>query len=314
MKNVQNLQKSQNPQAGVISSLGLGLMILVVFAVIGLTVWVVAGNNKPSLVYTPPKVTADTPISAGKSTKEIIQDVRVLDAGYKRVEADEASAEKALQDKQYTGDGDVSSVDQQQGDLSEMQTIMIKESNRRIQAMAKAKPLLKRLTSSQRPAVEQLLNGETSILNDLKQKVIKVSDVDSLDPIQQELNGEYNNYLLGLAQVNLLAWANDQANLNEKFNKVGGKFQERADTASNNGQSIATMQTILNGYQANKLTARSLTNGVIRVVPTIRPGEQESNRSVLRTYVTQLTTANNELSKANAAAKKLVIQVQNFGQ
>lgn len=314
MKKTFTLKKSKNPQAGVISSLGLGLMILVVFAVIGLTIWIVAGNNKPSLIYTPPKVTADTPISAGKTTKEIIQDVRVLDAGFKRTEIYKASSEKALADKQYTGDGDASSVDQQQDDLSEMQTVFIKESNRRIQAMTKAKPLLKRLTSSQRPAVEQLLEGEISILNNLKQQVVKVTDVNELDPQQQELNGEYNNYLLGLAQVNLLAWANDQATLNEKFNKVGGKFQERADTASNNGQSIAAMQTILNGYQANKLTARSATNGVIRVVPTIRPGEQESNRSVLKTYVTQLTTANNELSKANVAAKKLAAQVQSFDQ
>lgn len=313
MKQLKQSKKTTqvtNQQAGVFSSLGVSLLILLVFATIGFVFWVTQRNQTPTLVYTPPAVTADTPLTAGKSTKEITQDLKVLEASVKRGDALKAKASEVLEDKVYTGSSSLSSADLQQESISAQQTTFIKESNRRIQTLTKAQPTLDKLTSSQRPTIEEQLNDEVTLLNDLKSKIVTITTQDGITAQQQALNDEYSDYLLTIAQINLLAWANDQSTMAAKFNKVGGKFQERADAASNAGRSIVSIQTLLNSYQANKLTARDSTAEAIKIIPTIQSGDIGASRSVFKTYVNSLSTAHNELTKAFGTAKKLLAQMQ----
>lgn len=308
------IQIENKAQRGAIALVGIILMAALVIGVIGFTAWSLSHKPQPVLQYTPPKVTADDPLSAGKSLKEIFQDVKILDAGIKRGGELQAAASKALDDTPISSDVDATTNNVEQDRLSELQTKFIDECKRRTDSLTAAQPLLKKLTDTQRPGVEQLMTKEITDLNAMKARVVKSTNTDAFAADQQALNQEYNSYLLVLAQANLLAWADDQSQLTDKFNRVGGKFQERTDDASNSGKSVAAAQTLLNSYQANKITAKPLTAAVIKVVPTIRPGEHNSNRSVLKTYYDQLSTAHNELTKANDSAKKLALEVQKFEQ
>jgi hypothetical protein len=314
MKSVQEqkLRIDTKRQRGVVALVGVFLLIFLGIGVIGFVSWTLSHKPQPVLQYTPPKVTADDPLSAGKSTKEIFQDVKILDASVKRGDDLKAATEKVLADTPISSDVDPTTNNVGQDRLSELQTKFIDECNRRIASLTGAQPLLKKLTAGQRPGVEQLLNKAITDLNSMRARVVKSTDTDAFASDQQVLNQEYNSYLLVLAQANLLAWADDQSATTDKFNIVGGKFQERSDAASNDGKSVATAQTQLNSYQANKVTAKPLTANVIKIVPTIRPGEHNSNRSVLKTYYDQLSTAHNELTKANASAKLLALEVQKF--
>ena len=94
--------------------------------------------------------------------------------------------------------------------------------------------------------------------------------------------------------------------------RIGGKFQERINEASSAAKATATAQAALNSFQANKTTASALTSEVIKVVPTIKPGEHNSNRAVLKTYYDKLSSAHNELTKALDSTKKLYVEAQKF--
>lgn len=308
----RNSSRGQSNQYGHVALAGIVLMVLLVVGVIGFTVWTATQKSQPVIRYTPPAVTADDPLSEGKSTKEIVQDVKILEAGIKRADGYQAAAEKVLNDAPQSSGLDPTATTVEQERLSQLQTAFIAECSRRIDNLTKSQPLLEKITSGQRPVVEQLINQEITALNGMKARVTGATDANAFAGQQQQLNQEYNAYLLALAQLNLLVWADDQAVLNDKFNVVGGKFQERVNEASNNGKSTALSQTLLNSYQANKVTAKDLTAKVIKVVPTIKPGEHNSNRAVLKTYYDQLNTAHTELTKALDSAKKLAVEVQKF--
>lgn len=302
----------EKKQRGHVALIGIGLMAAVVVTGVGFAVWTSTQQSAPSIVYTPPAVTAEDSLSVGKSSKELVQDVKILEAGLKRAEDYRLTVEQTLADKVLPIGGNTNATTVAQDRLSELQTDFIAECDRRIKNLSAAQPLLSSLTDGQRPVVEQLVNKEITDLNGIKARVAGTATQDAFDSARQILNQDYNSYLLAVLQLNLLIWANDQAVSEDKFNKVGGKFQERVDEAGASGKSTATSQTALNSLQASKVTAIDLTNKVVKVVPTILPGEQNSNRSVLKTYYDQLSTAHNELSKALGNAKILVTEAQRF--
>jgi len=299
-------------QSGHVAIIGIVLLSLVVIAGIGFAVWTASIKEQPAIRYTPPKVNADDPLSNGKSTKELVQDVRILEAGLKRADGYKEAAQKTLDDQQLPIDTGETATTVEQDRLSSLQTDFIAECDRRIKELTAAQPLLEKLTAAQRPVVEQLINKEITDLNGMKARVAAAASSDAFASDRQLLNQEYQAYLLALSQANLLVWADDQAVMEDKFNVAGGKFQERINEASTDGKSTATAQTALNSYQANKVTAKDLTAKVIKVVPTIRPGEHNANRSVQKSYFDQLASAHNELTKALASAKKLAAEVQGF--
>lgn len=303
----------QDHQRGV-AIVGIILMALVVLGGIGFIGWTLSQKEAPVIRYTPPAVSADDPLSEGRSSKELVQDVRILEAIVKRADGYRIAAADSLNDKpgaiETTETG--SAVEQER--LSELQTDFISECERRVKTLTQTQSLMSKLTESQRPTVEGLINKEITALSGMKARVANAADLNAFASDRQALNQEYNAYLLALVQTHLLVFADDQSVLGDKVNRVGGKFQERINEASASGRPTATAQTSLNSYQANKVTARDLTDKVVKIVPTIKPGEQSSNRAVLKTYYEQLTTAHNELTKALDSAKKLTAEVQKFDQ
>jgi hypothetical protein len=287
-------------------------MVLLVLGVIGFMVWTASVKEEPAIVYTPPAVTADDPLSEGRSTKELYQDYKILEAGIKRADGYKSTAAKALNDQpQAIGDsGTATTVEQSR--LSELQTDFISEVDRRIKALNELAPQYEKLTAAQRPVIEAAVNKEITDLNSMKARVAATDNPDAFAADRQLLNAEYNAYLLAIVQTTLLVFADDQAALESKVNRIGGKFQERINEASSAGKATATAQAALNSYQANKTTATGLTADVIKVVPTIRPGEHNSNRAVLKTYYDKLSTAHNELTKALDSTKKLYTETQKF--
>lgn len=301
----------QDSQSGV-AIIGIVLMAVLVIGGIGFIGWTLSQKEEPVILYTPPAVSADDPLSEGRSSKELVQDVKILEAIVKRADGYRDAAAKALNDVSLPIESTETGSAVEQDRLSELQTDFIAECDRRIKILTETQALLDKLTDSQRPGIEGLINKEITALNGMKVRVANAADLNAFASDRQALNEEYNAYLLALTQTNLLVFANDQTVLGDKINRVGGKFQERINEASSNGVSTAMAQTSLNSYQANKVTARDLTDAVVKVVPTIQPGEQSSNRAVLRTYYDQLNTAHNELTKAVGSAKTLAVEVQKF--
>lgn len=290
----------------------IAVFVLLIGAAIGLAVWTASSKTEQIIQYTPEAAEPDDPLTAGKSTKEIYRDVAILEASMKRQSEYQVAADKVLQDRPQAGSTDPTASTVEQARLSQLQTLFISEAGRRIDNLTGAQKLLPKVTDSQRPVIEQLINKEITDLNANKARIAATANATALASEQQVMNQEYNAYLLALAQLNLLIWADDQSLVNDKVNIIGGKFQERIDEAGSSGKPTATSQTLINGYQANKVTAKDLTAKVIRVLPTIKPGEHNSNRSVLKTYYDQLNTAHNEHIKALASAKKLAAEVQQF--
>jgi len=110
----------------------------------------------------------------------------------------------------------------------------------------------------------------------------------------------------------MLQWANDQKVLDEKVNVLGGKFQDRLNDASNQGNSTAQAQTALNSYQANKEDATQATVDGLKAVLAAKPDSYEANRAVLKTYYGKLAAAHNELDKALPTAKTIVLQIRSY--
>lgn len=304
---------NQNLQRGV-AVIGIVLLALLVLGGIGFVGWTLSQNPEPVIKYTPPAVSADDPLTEGRSSKEIVLDVRILEAIIKRADGYRVAVANSLNDEPLAIEASETGSAVEQERLSKLQTDFIAECDRRIKVLTETQDLLDKLTDSQRPTVEGLINKEITALNGMKARVANAADLNAFASDRQALNQEYNAYLLALVQTNLLVFADDQSVLGDKINRVGGKFQERINEASSSGRPTATAQTALNSYQANKVTARGLTDNVLKVVPTIKPGEQGSNRAVLKTYYEQLATAHNELTKALDSAKKLAVEVQKFDQ
>ncbi len=304
--------KKNKPESGQVALVGIVLMVVLVVGAIGFTAWTLTRDDAPVITYTPPPVKPDDQLSAGKSSKELVQDVKILEAMAERATEYKKTALVGLNDRQLSIGTSSTTTAVEQERLSALQTDFIAECTRRIKTLGQLQSALPKLTNSQRPIVEQLVNKEITDLNGMKARVATADSQDAFDAARQMLNQEYANYLLALSQSNLLVWANDQTNAEAKYNTLGGKFQERINEASSNGKSTAEAQTALNGFQAGKATATNLTGQVVKVVPVIRAGEYGANRSVLKTYYDQLTTAHNELAKALANAKTLAIEAQKF--
>lgn len=306
--------RARTAMRGHVAIAGIILMVLLVVGFIGFMVWTASVKEQPIVRYTPPEASADDPIAAGKSTKEIYQDVSVLQAAYERGSQHQKTVAKVLEDKPLTIGNDQTTAVVEEDRLSKLQTDFTAECERRIKQLNAALPLLNKLTEAQRPVTEGLINKQLTDLTAMKARVAAATTTDGFAAERQQLNEQYNAYLLTVLQANLLMWGDDQAVMETKVNVVGGKFQERINEASGEGKATATAQSALNGYQSSKTAAIDLTGKVIRIVPTIRPGEHNSNRSVLKTYYDQLTTAHIELNKTVENGKKLAAEVQAFDQ
>lgn len=304
--------KQIKPQSGQVAVVGIVLMVVLVISVIGFTAWTLSRDNTPVITYTPPAVTPDDQLSPGKSSKELVQDVKIIEAMLQRAGEYKKSALSSLNDRQLAIGTTTTTTAVEQDRLSALQTDFIAECSRRIKTLTQSQSLVPKLTDGQRPAIEQLVNKEITDLTGMKARIATADTQDAFDAARQMLNQEYGNYLLAISQLNLLVWTNDQVSTEAKLNTLGGKFQERIDSASSNGKSTAESQTALNSLQASKATATDLTGQVVKIVPVIRAGEYGSNRSVLKTYYDQLSTAHNELSKGLVNAKTLAVEAQKF--
>jgi hypothetical protein len=189
--------------------------------------------------------------------------------------------------------------------LSTLQTAFISEGDRRLKALTAAQQLLPKLTTDQQAIVKKLIIDESTAITGLKAKAASEATFDGFTADKTALDKEYGNYLLAIAQASLLTWANGQSALEDKINILGGKYQERLNTATDRGQDTSAAQVLVNTFQASKTTASGLTTTVIKTVPTVKPGDYNANRSVLRTYYTQLSTAHDNTGKAVQTASSL---------
>ena len=301
-------------QRGAAVLIGIVSLAVLLVIVIGVAVYFAGHKDKPVIVYTPPPVSADDDLTRGTSNNEVAQDTRILAAGVKR-DGDQRTAADNLLDDQALAIGDTTSdpaTAVEQSRLSSLQTAFISESDRRLKAMGGAQQLLQRLTDDQRPASNKQLSDEVTAVTGLKAKAASETTVDGFTADKAALDKEYGNYLLAVAQVYLLVWANAQGSLEARLNVVGGKFQERLNNASDNGQNTAVAQTVLNSLQANKSTSSDLTTKAMATVIAIKPGDYNANRSVLRTFYNQMSTAHDQLANASQSANSLARAVAQY--
>lgn len=289
-----------------------GIICLVVFAlvVIGVAFYLATIKDQPTLTYTPPAVTADDPLSDGKSNNELIQDARIINEGVKRDDTQRQAADAALADQaQAIGDNNDTNTTVESSRLSTLQTAFISEGDRRLKSLDTTTQLLPKLTAEQQPAAKKLITDESTAITGLKAKAAAEGTFDTFSVDKTALDKEYANYLLAISQVNMLVWANGQSAVESKVNVLGGKYQERLNTAADHGQDTSAAQVLVNSLQASKSTATDLTTAALKAVPIVKPGDYNANRSVLRTYYTQLSTAHDNLSNVLKSASSLTTEM-----
>jgi len=285
---------------------GIVLLVVLALVVVSIAFYFATHKAQPTLTYTPPAVTADDNLSPGKSNNELIQDARIVNAGLTRDEEQQKAAEAALNDvPQAIGDSSDTSTTVEASRLSSLQTAFISESDRRLKSLNDTLQLLPRLTTTQQTQMKKLITDETTAITGLKAKAAAETTTEAFAADKTAFDKQYGNYLLAIAQTNLLVWANGQTALESKVNILGGKYQERLNDASSQGGATATGQTYINTYQAGKTTAQGLTADALKLTVAVKPGDYNANRSVLRTYYGKMDTAHKELAKAVKAASDL---------
>ena len=299
-------------------ALVVGIVCMAVLLVLGIGFVLLLNSQKekPILTINQPKVSADDQLTDGKSNNELIQDVLILTAGNKRDEEQQKAAEATVNDEpQIVDDTAIDSTETtvEQDRLSALQTLYGKECDRRIAAIKDALNLQSKLSQVQRDVLEAPLNAEVSAISGLKQRASTETSMDAFMVDKTNLDKEYSTYLLLITQVKLLVWANDQTTLETKYNKLGGKFQERLNDASSKGASTSTPQITLNNYQAHKTNMTTATAGVMKDVPAIKPGDYNANRAVLKTFYSKLESAHKEMEAALTNSKDLVTAIQQLG-
>jgi|GEM_PF-1918740 len=307
--------------------IGIVAMCLLVAVGIGVFLLISSQKERPILTINPPKVSADDALTTGKSNNELILDVQILTAGAKRDKEQSDAAAKTLNDQPQAVDADdsaaVDGTDNssvsgnatvEQSRLSQLQNKFGSECDRRVGVLKESLSLLSKLTQAQQAVLQPAINAEISAVNGLKTRAQTESSTDAFTVDKANLDKEYYNYLLVISQVKMLVWADDQAVLEDKFNKLGGKFQERLNDASSEGQSTSQTQITLNNYQAHKLNAKNATSVVLREVIAIKAGDYNANRAVLKTYLAKLVLARDELSAGVTNATAITLDIQKLKQ
>jgi hypothetical protein len=308
MKNVSS--KLQRGAAVLVGIICLAVLLLVGSIVAFL---VLTQKEQPKITYQAPPVSADDKLTAGKSDNELVLDGRIIKAGLDRDNDQRSAATNVLAD-QALAIGDTTSdpaTSVEQSRLSSLQTTFISESDRRLKALSAAQQLLPKLSDDQRPSSNKQISDETTAITGLKAKAASETTLAGFADDKTSLDKEYGNYLLATAQVYLLVWANAQSTLEGKMNIFGGKFQERLNAINSQGVDTSTAQTYLNTLQAKKTTATDLTDGSLKLIAVVKPGDYTANRSVLITYQKRLSTAHDQLSTGLDAAGSLVTFLKN---
>jgi hypothetical protein len=239
--------------------------------------------------------------------------MQIVAKGLERDDTQRQAADKVLSDQAQTiGDDSDTAITVEASRLSTLQTQFISEGDRRLQALSDASKLTAKLPADQQDITSKLITDENTAITGLKAKAAAESTFDAFSADEKALDKEYGNYLLALGQVYLLTWANGQSALEDKVNIVGGKYQERINDADSQGKDTAQAQIFLNTFQAGKTTATGLTATVLKAVPPIKPGDYNANRSVLRTYYAQLSTAHDNLKKSQDASTGLAGEMSKF--
>lgn len=309
----QNIQNPANHrQTGRARVIGIIAMTLLVIVVISVGLYFVSHQEKPGLVYQPPAVTADDKLSEGKSNNELLQDARVINEAIKRGGTQRSVVGVVLDDQPQTIGDSASdpSTTVETNRLSALQTAFISESDRRLKALNDTVQLLPKLTTEQQTSIKKLVTDETTVITGLKAKAASEATPEAFSQDKTNLDKQYGNYLLAIAQVNLLVWANDQAAIETKVNILGGKYQERLNEAGGDGKDTASAQILVNSLQANKTTSTGLTASVLKDVPVIKAGEYNANRSVLKTYYAKLSIAHDQLGSVIKSASGLTVEMR----
>jgi hypothetical protein len=300
-------------QRGATMIVGIVLLVVIILLAIFFAYSALTAKSQPTLQVQAPKVTADDQLTSGKSNNELIIDTQIVQAGVNRDEDQRKAADSLLNDAaQAVGDGVTTSTNVEAERLSKMQTEYISEVDRRLGELQKASNKVDKLDPKQKPTVNKTIDDETTTLTGLKAKAAAETTKEAFLTDRDALDAEYVNYGLAIAQPSLLMWSNDQTKLDEKVNVLGGKFQERLDSASNNGNGTAAGQTLLNTYQSSKTLAKDGTPKAMQLILGVKPNSFQANRQVLKGYYSQLASVHNELDKATDTAKLLVKEIRTY--
>lgn len=292
---------------------GVVIIVLLLLGAAGLAYVALTSKPGPVLQVETPKVTADDPLSKGKTNNELVIDRMIIEAGLKRDGEQAKAAGDALDDEPLpVGDGVTAATTVEATRLSQLQTEFIAETDRRLKNLNAAAGVANELTTEQKTQSQKVINDEITILTGLKAKSAAETSKEGFLADRDELDKEYTNYLMVMTQARLLRWANDQTVLAEKINVLGGKFQERLNDASNSGESIATAQTNLNSYQSDKTTAKDLTAKARKSTFEVKPSTFNANKAVLKGYYEQLNLAHTNLDRATTTAKTIIAEIKKY--
>lgn len=301
-------------QAGDAMIIGVAFLAILILTVLGFAFYFATHKPQVDLAYVPPEVTADDDLTKGKSNNELNQDARIIQAGVKRDDDQRKAAGTALSDQaQAIGDATDTATTVEASRLSTLQTAFISEGDRRLKALEDASKLVPKLTTPQQDMIKKQITDETTAITGLKAKAAAESNFDAFSADKTALEKEYGNYLLVLSQTYLLVWANSQSGVEDKINVLGGKYQERLNSAGNQGKDTSQAQILLNTFQAGKTTSSGLTAAALKSVTAVKPGDYNANRSVLKTYYSQLSNAHDEFNKVLTAASGLSSEMTKFG-
>jgi len=304
--------KKKHGEAGDAMVLGIASLVLLVLVVIGVGFYFLTHKPEVGVVYTPPTVSADDALSAGKTNNELAQDARIFNAGMKRDQEQLQGAGSVLSDQAQPIEESGAATNVQASRLSTLQTAFISEGDRRLKSLDDAAKLLPRLDTTQQTTIKKQLTDEITVITGLKSKAASETTIEAFMEDKTALDKEYGNYLLVLAQTYMFVWANGQTALETKVNVLGGKFQERVNDGSSSGDDVAQAQILINTFQAGKTTAIGLTADALKAVTAVKPGDYNANRSVLKTYYSKLSNAHDELNKSLTATTGLVNQISTF--
>jgi len=300
-------------QRGAAMIVGTVIIVILLLAAAGFGYVALTQKEGVQLQVETPEVGADDLLTTGKSNNELLIDRLIVQAGLKRDGQQQKTTNEVLDDEALpVGDGVTTSTTVEASRLSQLQTEFISESDRRLKKLDAAMALTGKLPVEQKTSSQKYINDEITALTGLKAKSAAETARDGFLTDRDDLDKEYVNYLMVVTQVYLLQWANDQTILGEKVNVLGGKFQERLNSASNSGESIAAAQTQLNSYQSDKTAAKDNTAKALENIAKVQPGTFSANKAVLEQYANQLSTANASLKRATDTSVTIITQIKTY--
>jgi hypothetical protein len=315
LRNLQSKVSSRGSrrQHGAAVIVGVSIITLLLLVAAGFGYFALTSKSKASLTVVPPTVTANDSLTQGKTNNELLIDTMIISKAIDRDEDQRKVAEAALADKPLpVGDGVTTSTTVEAQRLSQLQTEFIGETDRRLKILADLSSVINKLASNQKTILNKLVADETTVLTGLKAKAASETTQQAFLSDRDELDKEYVNFTLAVAQTHMLFWADDQAVLYTKVNVLGGKFQERLNAASDQGTSVAKAQISLNSYQTNKTTIKDNTTSALQLLTDVKPNTFNANRAVLKSYYNRLATSHNELKKALVTSQDLLLQIRAF--